>query len=242
MLCLENISKSYTQKEKVLKNINLCLPKNASLALVGESGSGKSTLARLILGLEKADSGNISIEGKKLKEWKKKNKGGMSVVFQDYTSSINPRFLIKDILQEALWQEKKRLNETELKELLSQVELSAKVLKSYPHELSGGQLQRICIARSLVLKPRLLILDEALSSLDVSTQAQVVALLKRLQEEYKMSYLFISHDLESASAVCDEIAVLYEGQIVEKFSTCKLKDTKHFYTKKLLDSIMPIRK
>ena len=242
MLRLENISKSYTQKEKVLKNINLCLPKNASLALVGESGSGKSTLARLILGLEKADSGNISIEGKKLKEWKKKNKGGMSVVFQDYTSSINPRFLIKDILQEALWQEKKRLNETELKELLSQVELSAKVLKSYPHELSGGQLQRICIARSLVLKPRLLILDEALSSLDVSTQAQVVALLKRLQEEYKMSYLFISHDLESASAVCDEIAVLYEGQIVEKFSTCKLKDTKHFYTKKLLDSIMPIRK
>ena len=242
MLCLENISKSYTQKEKVLKNINLCLPKNASLALVGESGSGKSTLARLILGLEKADSGNISIEGKKLKEWKKKNKGGMSVVFQDYTSSINPRFLIKDILQEALWQEKKRLNETELKELLSQVELSAKVLKSYPHELSGGQLQRICIARSLVLKPRLLILDEALSSLDVSTQAQVVALLKRLQEEYKMSYLFISHDLESASAVCDEIAVLYEGQIVEKFSTCKLKDTKHFYTKKLLDSIMPLRK
>jgi nickel transport system ATP-binding protein len=242
MLRLENISKSYTQKEKVLKNINLCLPQNASLALVGESGSGKSTLARLILGLEKADSGNISIEGKKLKEWKKKNKGGMSVVFQDYTSSINPRFLIKDILQEALWQEKKRLNETELKELLSQVELSAKVLKSYPHELSGGQLQRICIARSLVLKPRLLILDEALSSLDVSTQAQVVALLKRLQEEYKMSYLFISHDLESASAVCDEIAVLYEGQIVEKFSTCKLKDTKHFYTKKLLDSIMPIRK
>jgi len=242
MLCLENISKSYTQKEKVLKNINLCLPKNASLALVGESGSGKSTLARLILGLEKADSGNISIEGKNLKKWKKKNKGGMSVVFQDYTSSINPRFLIKDILQEALWQEKKRLNETELKELLSQVELSAKVLKSYPHELSGGQLQRICIARSLVLKPRLLILDEALSSLDVSTQAQVVALLKRLQEEYKMSYLFISHDLESASAVCDEIAVLYEGQIVEKFSTCKLKDTKHFYTKKLLDSIMPLRK
>jgi len=242
MLRLENISKSYTQKQKVLKNINLCLPQNASLALVGESGSGKSTLARLILGLEKADSGNISIEGKKLKEWKKKNKGGMSVVFQDYTSSINPRFLIKDILQEALWQEKKRLNETELKELLSQVELSAKVLKSYPHELSGGQLQRICIARSLVLKPRLLILDEALSSLDVSTQAQVVALLKRLQEEYKMSYLFISHDLESASAVCDEIAVLYEGQIVEKFSTCKLKDTKHFYTKKLLDSIMPIRK
>jgi nickel transport system ATP-binding protein len=242
MLRLENISKSYTQKQKVLKNINLCLPQNASLALVGESGSGKSTLARLILGLEKADSGNISIEGKKLKEWKKKNKGGMSVVFQDYTSSINPRFLIKDILQEALWQEKKRLNETELKELLSQVELSAKVLKSYPHELSGGQLQRICIARSLVLKPRLLILDEALSSLDVSTQAQVVALLKRLQEEYKMSYLFISHDLESASAVCDEIAVLYEGQIVEKFSTCKLKDTKHFYTKKLLDSIILIRK
>jgi len=242
MLRLENISKSYTQKQKVLKNINLCLPQNASLALVGESGSGKSTLARLILGLEKAESGNISIEGKKLKEWKKKNNGGMSVVFQDYTSSINPRFLIKDILQEALWQEKKRLNETELKELLSQVELSAKVLKSYPHELSGGQLQRICIARSLVLKPRLLILDEALSSLDVSTQAQVVALLKRLQEEYKMSYLFISHDLESASAVCDEIAVLYEGQIVEKFSTCKLKDTKHFYTKKLLDSIMPIRK
>jgi nickel transport system ATP-binding protein len=242
MLRLENISKSYTQKEKVLKNVNLCLPQNASLALVGESGSGKSTLARLILGLEKADSGNISIEGKKLKEWKKKNKGGMSVVFQDYTSSINPRFLIKDILQEALWQEKKRLNETELKELLSQVELSAKVLKSYPHELSGGQLQRICIARSLVLKPRLLILDEALSSLDVSTQAQVVALLKRLQEEYKMSYLFISHDLESASAVCDEIAVLYEGQIVEKFSTCKLRDTKHFYTKKLLDSIMPLRK
>lgn len=242
MLRLENISKSYTQKEKVLKNINLCLPPNASLALVGESGSGKSTLARLILGLEKADSGNISIERKNLTEWKKKNKGGMSVVFQDYTSSINPRFLVKDILQEALWQEKKRLNETELKELLSQVELSAKVLKSYPHELSGGQLQRICIARSLVLKPRLLILDEALSSLDVSTQVQVVALLKRLQKEYKMSYLFISHDLESASAVCDEIAVLYEGQIVEKFSTCKLKDTKHFYTKKLLDSIMPLRK
>lgn len=242
MLRLENISKSYTNKEKVLKNINLCLPSNTSLALVGESGSGKSTLARLILGLEKADSGNISIEGKNLKEWKKKNKGGMSVVFQDYTSSINPRFLVKDILQEALWQEKKRLNETELKELLSQVELSAKVLKSYPHELSGGQLQRICIARSLVLKPRLLILDEALSSLDVSTQAQVVALLKRLQKEYKMSYLFISHDLESASAICDEIAVLYEGQIVEKFSTCKLKDTKHFYTKKLLDSIMPLRK
>lgn len=238
MLCLENLSKSYKNKE-ILKDVSLEIPMDSSLGLVGESGSGKSTLARIILGLEKPSSGSLKIENQALQKWQKQNQGAMSVVFQDYVSSVNPLFSVEDILEEPLWQRDQKLSICEKERLLSEVELPKNFLKRYSHELSGGELQRVCIARSLVTKPRFIVLDEALSSLDIINQVQIIELLQMLQKQYKMHYLLISHDLEITSTLCEKVAVLYQGSIVEVFQTDRLKEVKHEYTKKLLGAVMP---
>lgn len=241
MLCVKNVFKRY-QGKAVLEEISFDIKQRSCIGLVGESGSGKSTLGRLILGLEKADRGEILIEDEPLHLWLKHHTGAMSVVFQDYNTSINPMFRVLDVLQEPFWMSSTSLTYETSKKLLENVELSESVLKRYVHELSGGQVQRVCLARAIARKPRYLVLDEALSSLDVSIQAQMLKLLLQIKEEYEMTYLFIAHDLESVSALCDRFMVLYQGKIVDEIDLSHpQKEFFHPYTKQLLEAVIPLK-
>ncbi|WP_333805462.1 ABC transporter ATP-binding protein [Sulfurospirillum sp.] len=241
MLCVKDLCKQYKGK-RVLDHLSFDVKAQQCVGLVGESGSGKSTLGRLILGLESAQSGEIMIENEPLHIWKKHHMGAMSIVFQDYTTSINPRFRVEEILQEPFWMSQTTLSLESSHKLLESVELSASLLKRYAHELSGGQLQRICLARAIAKKPRFLLLDEALSSLDVSIQAQMLQLLRQIRETYGMTYLFIAHDLESVSALCDRFLVLHQGKIVDAIDLGQVhKETLHPYTKRLLEAVIPFK-
>ena len=239
MLRVKELVKAYHGKN-VLDHLSFEVKAHQCVGLVGESGSGKSTLGRLVLGLETADAGEILMENEPLSEWKKHHMGAMSVVFQDYTTSINPRFRVEEILQEPFWMSRTSLSQGDLQTLLESVELSASLVKRYAHELSGGQLQRICLARAIAKKPRFLLLDEALSSLDVSIQAQMLQLLRQIKERYAMTYLFIAHDLESVSALCDRFLVLHQGKIVDEIELAHVqKEAFHPYTKQLLEAVIP---
>lgn len=248
MLEVQQVFKSYKKagkgfrKEKlhVLKGVSFSLQAGDCVGLVGESGSGKSTLSRLILGLEKADQGSIRIEGKEVTDWIKANKGQMSVVFQDYTSSANPRFKVRDVIGEILTAfGKKEGVPQKVESLLEQVGLPLDIADRYPHELSGGQLQRVCIARAISTNPKLLILDEAISSLDVSTQSQIMELLSVLKETMNMTILFIAHDLQAVTHLCDQVMFLQNGQVVEQIEVNRLADVRNEYAQKLLQSVIP---
>ena len=227
LLEVKNIEFSYGRRKlkrnnaNILKNVSFSLNEGECLGLIGESGSGKSTLGRIILGLEKQQ-----------KE--------LNVVFQDYTTSVNPRFKVIDIIKETLLEKKLNREELEKKviELLEQVGLNKDYLYRYPHELSGGQLQRVCIARAISQKPKFILLDEAISSLDVSVQVQVLDLLIELKEKYNLSYLFITHDLSAVTYICDKVMFLKNGEIIEKIDDIKdLKYVKNEYSRVLLDSV-----
>lgn len=235
-----DIYKSYTKNKLcILKGVNFCIKAGECTGLIGKSGSGKSTLSRLMLGLEKPDSGSILIEGDNVNTWIKKNRGGLSVVFQDYTSSVNPRFTVKKIIAEPMLAIGKKENILEnIKKLLLKVGLSVDLLDRYPHELSGGQMQRVCIARAVSTNPRFLVLDEPISSLDVSMQAQIIELLKKLKSDMNMTYLFIAHDLQAVVNLCDTILFLHNGKVVENVSKDKLSQVKNEYARELLDSVM----
>lgn len=244
-LQVKDINKSYRkygkiEKQQVLKDVNFTIKEGECVGLVGESGSGKSTLSRLILGLEKPDSGRILIEDLNVKKWIKENQGKMSVVFQDYTSSANPNFTVKEIILEPLKVLGKKENLDKITEdLLDKVGLTIDLLDRYPHELSGGQLQRVCIARSISTKPKFIVLDEAISSLDVSIQAQILELLKDLKDELNITYLFIAHDLQVVTYLCDRIIFLYRGEVVENIHSLNLTYVKNSYAKRLLNSVIP---
>lgn len=234
-LQVKDINKSYRkygkiEKQQVLKDVNFIIKEGECVGLLGESGSRKSTLSRLILGLEKPDSGSILIEDLNVKKWIKENQGKMSVVFQDYTSSSNPNFTVKEIILEPLKVLGKKENLDKITEDL---------LDRYLHELSGGQLQRVCIARSISTKPKFIVLDEAISSLDVSIQAQILELLKDLKDELNITYLFIAHDLQVVTYLCDRIIFLYRGEVVENIHSLNLGYVKNSYAKKLLNSVIP---
>ena len=238
------IGGGFFKKDKlhVLKGIDFEIEEGQCIGLIGESGSGKSTLSRLILGLEKPDEGSITIEGKSVKSWIKENPGKMTVVFQDYTSSANPKFTIKQVIAEPLVALRQTENlDNVVVELLEKVGLSANLIHRYPHELSGGQLQRVCIARAIATKPKILVLDEAISALDVSIQAQVLDLLKDLKKELDMTYLFIAHDLQAVANLCDEVLFLYQGNIVEKISSDRLAFAENEYAQRLLNSVIPFK-
>lgn len=228
------------ERNKVLKGVSLDIKEGECLGVIGESGSGKSTLGRAILGLEKFQSGSIKFNGNSnRKEWQRE----MDVVFQDYTTSVNPRFKVFDIISEPLLGEK--LNKDELKnkiiKLLNQVGLCENHLYRYPNELSGGQLQRVCIARAISRQPKFILLDEAISSLDVSVQVQILDLLIELKEKYKLSYLFITHDLTAVTYICDRVLFFKEGQVVEKVDSLNgLKYIKDEYSKSLLNAVKDI--
>lgn len=238
------------ERQQVIKNVSLSLKKGECLGIIGESGSGKSTLGKTLIGLLKPDSGNIIFDGVDMynatKEEKRKIQQKISIVFQNYTSSANPRFLVKDIIGESLRVLERKLGKkidkvSKIKELLETVGLNEGFMNRYPHELSGGQLQRVCIARAVATEPQFILLDEAISSLDASTQTQVMDLLKNLQNKYKLSYIFITHDLPSVTYMCDKVLFFHDGEIVEKVEDIyKLSKVKSSYAKKLLNSILEI--
>lgn len=243
MLDIKDIYKSYfvrdgifsKKEQKILKGVSLHVNGGECLGVIGESGSGKSTLGKIILGIEEAKSGKIEFEGsEKRADFRDK----MSVVFQDYTSSVNPRFRVFQIIQEPLLRQK--LHKKELKKRiisrLHEVGLDESFMFRYPHELSGGQLQRVCIARAISNEPKFLLLDEAVSSLDVSVQVQILELLIKLKKTKNLSYLFITHDLLSVTYICDRVIFFKDGQIVEQINNMsELKSIKNPYSKALLE-------
>jgi len=255
LLKVLNIKKSYTQKKFlkksvkiVLNDVSLSLEQGKCVGIIGESGSGKSTLGRIITGIEKADSGVVEFEGKNIHQKENRNmKNDISVVFQNYISSVNPRFSVAQIIAEPLIIssqvnrskiDKNKIDE-EMKKLIKIVGLSEEFLERFPHELSGGQLQRVCIARAIVTKPKFILLDEAVSSLDVSTQVEILDLLQKLKKEYNLSYVFITHDLLTITYICDSVIFFKDGKIEEKIDDIRnLKNIKKDYSKKLLEAVI----
>ena len=226
----ENIFKTQKSKVEAIRNVSLELEAGKTLGLVGESGSGKTTLGKLIIGLLKADSGEVQ----------KKNKS-MQIVFQDPYSSLDPRMRMRDIILEGptIKGAKKEEKEKILRGVLFKVHLNYKDRFKYPHEFSGGERQRIAIARALAVNPRILILDEPVSSLDVIIQSEILSLLKNLQKELRLTYVFISHDLRVVENMSDSIAVMQSGEIVESGPARVIyQSPKHPYTKHLLSSIL----
>lgn len=247
MLEIENVCKQYLKTDmsikptplQVLDDVSLTIRTGEWMGLIGESGSGKSTLSRLVLGLEKVDQGKITIDGVDIATWRKENKGKMSVVFQDYTSSANPNFKVKDIIKEPLEiYGRKSIDEGIVDELLEKVGLPITMANRYPHELSGGQLQRVCIARAISTNPRFIVLDEAISSLDVSVQTQILELLDYLKESMEVTCLFIAHDLQTVTYLCDQVSFLYKGTIVEQVAVENLANLQSDYAQKLLDAVI----
>lgn len=225
-----------------LQNVSLELSRGKTLALIGESGSGKSTLARCIVRMEEPDQGEIRFEGRDVLQFtgeELRHFGcDVQMIFQDAVSSLNPRFTASEIVIEPLVIQgrlPRREQSERATQLLVLVGLPAQMLNRFPAEFSGGQRQRLALARALSLEPKLLILDEALSALDLSIQASMTELLLDLQEARGLSYLFITHDLSLAACMADEIAVMQAGQIVERGEVANiLKCPAHAHTCALL--------
>jgi len=229
---------------KAIDDVSITVRRGETLGLVGESGCGKSTLGRLIMRLEEPTAGGIfyrgddifSFGGEALKAYRQK----VQMIFQDPFSSLNPRQTVADILGEPLHIHNKYNSRRRDKviEMMSIVGLSSEHSNRYPHQFSGGQRQRIGIARALILEPELIVADESVSSLDVSIQAQILNLMKRLQVNYSLTYLFIAHDLGVVRHMSDRIAVMYMGRIVEIGESLELcNDPIHPYTRALLSAI-----
>jgi peptide/nickel transport system ATP-binding protein len=230
---------------KAVDDVSFELFEGETLSIVGESGCGKSTTGRAILRLDEPTDGKVYYSGQNILELNKKEmrklRGDLQVIFQDPFASLNPRQTVKQILNEAMSIQKvvekpKRMDR--MLELLGYVGLPPEALDRYPHEFSGGQRQRIGIARALAVNPKLIICDEAVSALDVSIQAQILNLLKKLQKQFQLTFLFISHDLSVVRHISDRVMVMYLGKVVEIAEKKDLFDTPlHPYTKALLSSI-----
>jgi len=229
---------------KAVDNVNLYINPGETLGLVGESGCGKSTLGKTILRLEEPTSGQIMFEGQDILTFDAERlralREEMQVIFQDPFSSLNPRKNVSHIVGEPLLvhgMKDRRERNSRVLELLQVVGLGAEHMRRYPHQFSGGQRQRIGVARALALNPKLIICDEAVSALDVSIQAQVINLLQDLQEEFGLTYLFISHDLRVVEHISDRVAVMYLGKIVELADSKTIHHRpQHPYTQALLSA------
>jgi dipeptide transport system ATP-binding protein len=249
LLTVKNLKKSYVTNElfaakkefSVLKGVSFELPENKILGVVGESGCGKSTLAKVLTRLEDYQSGEILIDGKDLRGISQRDFcRQIQMVFQDPYQSLNPRRKAWEIIADPLLVTEK-VSRSAAKEralaMMAKVGLLAEMQNRYPHQFSGGQRQRIGIARALMLQPKVLILDEPVSALDVSIQAQVLNLLVELQREFRLSMIFISHDLSVVKHISDETLVLYFGEIAEMGPSAQIfSHPQHAYTRKLLES------
>ena len=221
---------------KAVDDVSLHVSPGETLAIVGESGSGKTTLGRAILGLTVPTSGQIDHQRTKRPVWQ-----DVRMVFQDPMSSLNPRMTVFDIIADPLRRSGVADPSSRVFDLLERVGLAPDHAQRYPHAFSGGQRQRIGIARALAPEPKIIVLDEPVSALDVSVQARVLSLLADLQDEFGMSYLFISHDLDVVASVADRVAVMHRGRIVETGPTGAIFDApKHDYTRKLLSARLPL--
>jgi peptide/nickel transport system ATP-binding protein len=255
-LDIRGLSKTYRQRgwfnrnaqpTQALADVSLSLPAGATLGIVGESGSGKSTLARLILGLLEPDAGDLLVAGKSLEQGRSAQRSlrrerarKIQMVFQDPYSSLNPRHKVGDIVAQGPLEQgvPRKQALAKARELFELVGLDPNALHRFPHEFSGGQRQRVGLARALALEPDILLADEPVSALDVSVQAQVLALLARLREQLGLSILFITHDLRVAAQVCDRIAVMKDGRVVEQGASADLFSApSHPYTQALLSAV-----
>jgi peptide/nickel transport system ATP-binding protein/oligopeptide transport system ATP-binding protein len=255
ILQANSLVKTYTQRSgkfgfgttlvKALDNVSITLRAGTTLAVVGESGSGKSTLARCLLQLQPLDSGEVIFAGQDLSKLDasalRAVRRNLQMVFQDPFASLNPRMRVGEIVGEGLlihglgstFERQKKVIA-----MLKRVGLTEADMQKYPHEFSGGQRQRIGIARALVLEPKVVVCDEPVSALDVSIQAQILLLLKALQQEMALSYIFISHDLRVVRHIADDIVVMYQGQVVEQGKVADIyAQPQHEYTQNLLAAI-----
>jgi ABC-type glutathione transport system ATPase component len=258
VLEIDNVSKIYPGRRGIfgksaevhaLKNVSLAVRKGESFGLVGESGSGKTTLTRSILHLETPTSGSIRVQGQDLGQLSdaelRRLRARVQIVFQDPYASLNPRMSVHDIVTEPLLIHHETLGLTRKQrsdraaELLSLVGMGPQHLHRYPHEFSGGQRQRICIARALASGPELLLLDEPTSALDVSVQAQVLNLLCELQDRLGLTYFFISHDLAVVRYLCDRVALINRGEIVEQGDCSDIFDAPTSEYARMLIGAMP---
>lgn len=241
------VSKFLSKRKKIIPavdSIDLSINRAETLGIVGESGCGKTTLALVTLGLIPPTSGEVYLEGKNIFLMHKTDiynvRREMQIVFQDPQSSLNPRRSIRDTLMEPfkIHKELKLNGEEILSDIIERVGLAPYLIDKYPHELSGGEKQRVNIARALTLKPKLIFLDEPVSSLDSSIRAQILILLKDLQNTFGLTYVYISHDLSTVKYFCNRIAVMYLGRIVELAPTDILfENPRHPYTELLFSSI-----
>ena len=253
ILVLENVSKSYRTVGNWLSephyvtavdNISLTIQSGQIYGLVGESGSGKSTLARLILALEKPDSGRVEINGQNIHvisgQLLRTLRSKVQMIFQDPTSALDPSQTVEKAISEPL------LNFTNMKhsarkqqvlELLKHVQLPERLINAYPHQLSGGEKQRVCIARALAIQPKLMILDEPTSALDKSIQINILNLLKNLQQQHGLTFLLISHDLAVINYLCTHIGIIRNGKIIEEGCRKQIMiSCKNPYTNQLIET------
>lgn len=225
----------------VLRRVSLSVAAGESFGIVGESGSGKSTLLRAACGLAAPDSGRILLNGKSIKSLNNKELSKIvQMVFQDPYGSLNPHFTMDRALGEPLALHGMGKGPARVEKALADVGLEPEFRYAYPHQLSGGQRQRVAIARALMLTPRLLLLDEPTSALDVSVQAEILNLLTRLRREQGLAYVLVSHDLAVVAHMCDRVAVMKEGEMVEELTVAALRKGKadHPYTRELLTAAL----
>ncbi len=238
VLSIRNLNKTFESGFK-LKDINFDIKEGEVVSLIGESGSGKTSISKIIVGLLKAE-GQILFKGIDILENPKKINGKIQMIFQSPYSSLNPKYKIKDIILEGVIYQKVLKKEENIDEyllnILNEVGLDKEVLNKYPHELSGGQRQRVGIARAVAVKPDLIIADEILTALDALTQIQILELFQKLKENKKISYLFISHDINIVKKISDRLLIIKDGEIIENGSKEKIfsKPEKE-YTKKLIE-------
>ncbi len=255
LLQVDNLTRNYAMPRehlwvkppivKALQGVSFNIETGRSLGVVGESGSGKSTLARLVMALEPPSSGSVRMLGQDLNALDaaalRDARRNFQMVFQDPYGSLDPRQTVANIVCEPLSAQGKTNAadmRTQAHEVLKSVGLRDSDLDKYPHEFSGGQRQRIAIARALITRPKLIVADEPVSALDVSVQAQVLNLMQDLQQQFGVTYLLISHDLAVVNHLCDEVAVIFQGRIVEQGTPQMLfNHAAHPYTRALLDAV-----
>ena len=253
LLEAEHLTKVFAQRGKepfkAVDDVSFSLQAGETLGIVGESGSGKSTLAKMITRLTDITDGTLKFQGKDITKLKQSQLrdvyGNIQMVFQNPAGSFDPRRTLGDGIGESL--RNRGMKKTDIairvKELLEQCGLDGELAKRYPHEVSGGQCQRAAIARALAVEPKVLICDEATSSLDVTIQKQIMELLEELKDTHGLSFIFICHNLALVQSFCDKVLVLYDGKVVESGKPDDIiNEPKEAYTKKLVDAVFELNK